>query len=146
MIHLEEGETVTLSNLYEGNYTTQLYVVIKITSYTTLNQITRKVSTTRADNSYGLSETYSLGSAGLYLAIGFQTRGTGGGTTYATISTSNDSETYELIRAGAILYGIYKALKKPDSERDMKLKRHQELLDNDNKRLKELEESNKIIM
>lgn len=48
--------------------------------------------------------------------------------------------------AGAVLYGIYKALKKPDSERDMKLKRHQELLDNDNKRLKELEESNKIIM
>lgn len=48
--------------------------------------------------------------------------------------------------AGAIVYEIYKALKKPDSERDMKLKRHQELLDNDNKRLKELEESNKIIM
>lgn len=48
--------------------------------------------------------------------------------------------------AGAVLYGIYKALKKPDSERDMKLKRHQELLENDNKRLKELEESNKIIM
>lgn len=48
--------------------------------------------------------------------------------------------------AGAVLYGIYKALKKPDSERDMKLKRHQELLENDNKRLKELEDSNKIIM
>lgn len=48
--------------------------------------------------------------------------------------------------AVAVLYGIYKALKKPDSERDMKLKRHQELLDNDNKRLKELEDSNKIMM
>ena len=101
LIHLEEGETVTLSNSYEGNYTTQLHVVIKITNYTTLNQITRKASTARADNSYGASETYSLGTAGLYFAIGFQTRGTGGGTTYATISTNNDSETYELIRAGA---------------------------------------------
>ena len=101
LVHLEEGDTVTLSNSYEGNYTTQLHVVIKITNYTTLNQITRKASTARADNSYGASETYSLATAGLYFAIGFQTRGTGGGTTYATISTSNDSETYELIRAGA---------------------------------------------
>ena len=101
LVHLEEGDTVTLSNSYEGNYITQLHVVIKITNYTTLNQITRKASTARADNSYGASETYSLGTAGLYFAIGFQTRGTGGGTTYATISTSNDSETYELIRAGA---------------------------------------------
>lgn len=48
--------------------------------------------------------------------------------------------------AGAIIYSAYKAIKKPDDERDKMLKRHQELLDNDNKRLKELEESNKIIM
>lgn len=48
--------------------------------------------------------------------------------------------------AGAIIYNIYKRSKQPDTERDDKLKRHDELLDNDNKRLKELEESNKIIM
>lgn len=48
--------------------------------------------------------------------------------------------------AGAIIYKVYKAVKKPDTERDDKLKKHAELLDKDNKRLKELEESNKIIM
>lgn len=46
----------------------------------------------------------------------------------------------------AIIYRIYKSAKKPDSERDDKLKKHSEMLDRDNKRLKELEESNKIIM
>ena len=48
--------------------------------------------------------------------------------------------------AGAVIYGIYKAIKKPDDERDKMLKRHQELLGNDNKRLTELEDSTKIIM
>lgn len=48
--------------------------------------------------------------------------------------------------AGAIIYSAYKAIRKPDDERDKKLNRHQELLENDNKRLKELEESNKIMM
>lgn len=48
--------------------------------------------------------------------------------------------------AGAIIYKIYKSAKRPDTERDEALERHQRLLDNDNKRLKELEESNKIIM
>ena len=48
--------------------------------------------------------------------------------------------------AGAIVYKIYKSAKRPDTERDEALSRHQEMLDNDNKRLKELEESNKIIM
>lgn len=48
--------------------------------------------------------------------------------------------------AGAAVIAIIKALRKPDTERDEKLKRHDEMLDNDNKRLRELEESNKIIM
>lgn len=48
--------------------------------------------------------------------------------------------------AGAIIYKIYKSAKRPDTERDEALARHQRMLDNDNKRLKELEESNKIIM
>lgn len=48
--------------------------------------------------------------------------------------------------AGAIIASVYRWSKNPDKERDEKLKKHGELLDNDNKRLKELEESNKIIM
>ena len=48
--------------------------------------------------------------------------------------------------AGVIIYKVYKAIKKPDTERDETLNKHTELLDRDNKRLKELEESNKIIM
>ena len=48
--------------------------------------------------------------------------------------------------AGVIIYRIYKKARQPDAERDEALERHQRLLDNDNKRLKELEESNKIIM
>lgn len=48
--------------------------------------------------------------------------------------------------AGAIVIGIIRWWKKPDTTRDEKLKKHDELLDNDNKRLKELEESNKIMM
>ena len=48
--------------------------------------------------------------------------------------------------AGAIIIGLINKAKKPYTERDEALKRHSELLDNDNRRLKELEESNNIIM
>lgn len=48
--------------------------------------------------------------------------------------------------AGAVIIGLINKAKKPDTERDEALKRHAELLDNDNRRLKELEESNNIIM
>lgn len=55
--------------------------------------------------------------------------------------------------AVAIIYKTYKWAKKPDSERDKLLKKHSELLDNDNKRfkeyeerLKENEEQNRIMM
>lgn len=48
--------------------------------------------------------------------------------------------------AGAILYRAYKSVKKPDTERDEALKKHTEMLDNDNRRLKELEQSNKVLM
>ena len=42
--------------------------------------------------------------------------------------------------AGTIIVALAKWYHKPDDERDKKLKRHDELLDNDNKRLKALEE------
>ena len=55
--------------------------------------------------------------------------------------------------AGAIFVGLYRWAKKPDINRDEKLKGHDEKLDNDNRRLNELEEwrkesdeSQKIIM
>lgn len=48
--------------------------------------------------------------------------------------------------AGAIVVKIINKSKKPDKDRDETMKRHQEMLDNDNKRLKELEDSNKVIM
>lgn len=41
--------------------------------------------------------------------------------------------------AGAIIVGLYKWAKKPDDDRDDRLKHHDEMLDSDNKRLKELE-------
>lgn len=41
--------------------------------------------------------------------------------------------------AGAIIVGLYKRAKKPDDDRDDRLKRHDEMLDSDNKRLKALE-------
>lgn len=41
--------------------------------------------------------------------------------------------------AGAVIVGLYKWAKKPDDDRDDRLKRHDEMLDSDNKRLKELE-------
>lgn len=46
----------------------------------------------------------------------------------------------------AVIYNLFKKAKAPDTERDETLKKHTEMLDNDNKRLKELEESNKIMM
>ena len=42
--------------------------------------------------------------------------------------------------AGAIIVSVINWFRKPDITRDEKLKRHDELLDNDNKRLKNLEE------
>ena len=101
LIHLYAGESVELNNAYEGNYTTQLHVVLRLNSFANADQITRVISEAKADNNFGTSATYSLLSSGLYFAIGFQTRGTGGGTTYATISTSNDAEIMELLRSGA---------------------------------------------
>ena len=41
--------------------------------------------------------------------------------------------------AGAIIVGLYKWAKKPDDNRDDRLKKHDELLDSDNQRLKALE-------
>lgn len=41
--------------------------------------------------------------------------------------------------AGAVIVGLYKWAKKPDNDRDDRLKKHEELLDSDDKRLKELE-------
>ena len=41
--------------------------------------------------------------------------------------------------AGAIFVGLYRWAKKPDINRDEKLKGHDEKLDNDNKRINELE-------
>lgn len=58
-----------------------------------------------------------------------------------------------LAGAGGVIIGIYKWARKPDMERDEKIKKHDELLDSDNKRLKSLEEwraekndSEKILM
>ena len=42
--------------------------------------------------------------------------------------------------AGAMFVALYRWAKKPDINRDEKLKGHDEMLDNDNKRIKELEE------
>lgn len=42
--------------------------------------------------------------------------------------------------AGAIIIGIIRWMRKPDTTRDERLKRHDEMFDNDNKRLKVLEE------
>lgn len=41
--------------------------------------------------------------------------------------------------AGTIIVGLYRFAKKPDDDRDDRLKRHDELLDSDNQRLKALE-------
>ena len=48
--------------------------------------------------------------------------------------------------AGAIITKLITKYKKPDKDRDTMMKKHQEMLDNDNRRLKELEEGNKVIM
>ena len=48
--------------------------------------------------------------------------------------------------AWAIVKNIRDKAKEPDAERDETLKKHGEMLDNDNRRLKELEEGNKVIM
>lgn len=43
--------------------------------------------------------------------------------------------------AGTIIVALVKWAHKPASDRDDRLKRHEEMLDNDNKRIKELEKS-----
>lgn len=45
--------------------------------------------------------------------------------------------------AGAIIASIIRWMRKPDSNRDEKIKRHDEMFDNDNKRLNELEKEQK---
>ena len=48
--------------------------------------------------------------------------------------------------AGAIVAKIINKYRKPDKDRDEMIKKHTEMLDNDNKRLKAVEGDNKIIM
>lgn len=48
--------------------------------------------------------------------------------------------------AGAIVISIIKWWQKPDKDRDEMLKEHDKKLDNDHKRLLELEEGNKVMM
>lgn len=55
--------------------------------------------------------------------------------------------------AGAIVISLIKWLRKPDNTRDETLQRHEQLLDNDNRRLKaleegqlEMQEANKVLM
>lgn len=45
--------------------------------------------------------------------------------------------------AGAIIASIIRWMRKPDSDRDERLKRHEEMFNNDNKRLNELEKEQK---
>ena len=45
--------------------------------------------------------------------------------------------------AGAIIASIIRWMRKPDTDRDEKIKRHDEMFDNDNKRLNELEKEQK---
>lgn len=44
------------------------------------------------------------------------------------------------------VYKIIKELRKPSDDLKAKVERHSELLDNDNKRLNEIEQSNKLIL
>lgn len=46
----------------------------------------------------------------------------------------------------AIIMKVIHRARKPSEERDELLKRHTDMLDRDNKRLRELEEGNKVIM
>ena len=48
--------------------------------------------------------------------------------------------------AGAIIISIIKWWQKPDKDRDEMINQHEKKLENDHKRLRELEESNKIMM
>ena len=48
--------------------------------------------------------------------------------------------------AAAIIFKLIDRHRKPDKNRDDMIKKHSELLDHDNKRLKELEDGNKVIM
>ncbi len=48
--------------------------------------------------------------------------------------------------AGAIVISIIKWWQKPDKDRDEMLNEHEKKLDNDHKRLLELEEGNKVMM
>ena len=48
--------------------------------------------------------------------------------------------------AAAIVAKVYDKRKKPSKEAHEMIKKHSEMFDNDNKRLKELEEGNKVVM
>ena len=99
IIQVEAGDTITFGNsIGGGSYTTQLHMVLK--SLGTLDAITRLVSEAKADNSFSSDQTYSITSAGKYLVLGFQCRGTGAGTQYATISANPTCSIDEELRGG----------------------------------------------
>lgn len=88
-MNLDTNDDIIIDNMIDsGSYTNQLHLVLQLNSFTP-TEVTRKTFDATADNTWGAPVTYALPSAGTYLAIGFQSRGTGGGTQSATISCSD---------------------------------------------------------
>ena len=99
IIRLNENDTVSLSNTYEGNYTTQMHLVLKLREYVSATQLTRNIYVAKADNNISSEQTYSTLTAGKYLSLCFQTSGTGGGTQYATIKTTDNKAITTILSA-----------------------------------------------
>lgn len=88
-MNLDTNDDIVIDNMIDsGSYTNQLHLVLQLNSFIP-TEVTRKTFDATADNTWGAPVTYALPSAGTYLAIGFQSRGTGGGTQSATISCSD---------------------------------------------------------
>lgn len=97
IIEVDVGDTITFSNSQNGNYTTQLHLVLSAMG--TVDALSRVVSEAKSDNNFSSAQTYTVSSTGKYLAICFQCRGNGNGTKAVTLSSVPSGEVTKVFDA-----------------------------------------------
>lgn len=99
VIQVDVGDSITFSNSQNGSYTTQLHLVLSAMG--TVDALSRVVSEAKSDNNFSTAQTYTVSSAGKYLAICFQCRGNGNGTKAVTLSSVPSGEVTKVFDATA---------------------------------------------
>lgn len=101
IIHANGNSSISMENSTNGNYTTQLHIILRFNS-DVIDDLTLIQNIAKADNNISGSITESLLDESLYLVCVFQCRGTGAGSfTPTLVSTNNTNQIENIIENGS---------------------------------------------